>query len=1425
MKKDPSYYRARIALIDHLLSDVRMELKNEVDPEAEKRLNKEISLLRNGHIPIKFPEDDLVTQMLTKHHYSNEVLTFTELTTYSTYFQMYPDRVVGKEVVKSSRDFPLQIEGSKEDVIQTIKNITTSKHSNTEEMELELEALALALKLKLLNFNSNSSLTGLNGLGALGKTEQEEVSQNLQAAKRALVKSQQEKSYSNTDKLTFNSIVKSYNKGISKAEIQAWVWYKRSLGVPMYGWDQYFLAGKDNSEIGKQIITIRETVIKDNHFRDISTVEKGKVLGRPTAKTLEYANDIFLIYRDAEGLRYVKQSDVQLQNTSLKTDPKALLELVTKGALFYLNGELIPHPIYTYGNMYDRQLQLEKDEEYIINKYGAIVFQNHQRVVQEARPTSLTVMNPDPNERPKILAVSEFAQDFQVSELRDETGITIDKDSELIYAFSQWLDRLDRSEFKESSAHDISTYYLEGKRLTDKTLSKDQKSETKTNARNEGERLFDRFLHEALTFEDQQKLDLLWNRTFNGQSNLAYHKIPVGFEASAKFKQFNLEIRPAQREGIAFMEATGSGLIAYDVGVGKTLTAIVTLANALQSGKAKRPLIVVPNPTYKKWIEEIIGYKDDSGEFVPGILSNTDVRINEWYNLGVGWKDKINLNKKVKEKTITIVTYEGFKKLGFSLKQKDSMFHELTNILAQSDVELSERDKEVEYQKYREKIGMGLKGTIADIDVLGFDYFVIDEAHRCKNVFEGVKAEKGGRKQFGLQGRTSELGIKAFFLCNYIQRTYGRNVCLLTATPFSNSPLEIYSMLSLIANNGMKQMGLTNIKRFFEMFVLETTEMVVNQAEEIVPKDVIRRFNNRLVLQKLIYNHINYKTGEEAGVKRPCKIVFPKTSTNQNGKVVKLKPQDQTLTYYRMTPKQRELQNDITTRARAAVSGGRPDSAALFRAMNASLNNALSPFLVEGMPEDYMEFVTESPKIHGALECIRTVKEYHEERGEPVSGQVIYLNRGKDFFGLIKEYLVKEIGFKDGVKHGKIKLNEVEFITGGMSSTKKENIKEAFLAGVVKIIIGTATIREGIDLQKNGTVIYNLYPDWNPTDLRQLEGRIWRQGNEFGYVRIVIPLVQDSMDVFVFQKLEEKTSRINDIWYRGDRGNVLELDSLDPEEIKFALLTDIEAIAEVKRKTIRKEQERKRDMIQVNIDILKEFTANRNQYEEYRKECLQEVTEWHLTIQHYDHIAVPLTSDQLKALDKEDREQIEKDIVVYELLTTFLESNPQEDKELLRLGRRLSATQHRFHADYKFTFFKEYLAKVKKAEKTILATKGYTAEDDITQVIKDFQNDLDNAKEEIKKINSEVYFEDLKWDVKQKKSAMAIDGKSVMERVQEFAKTNYLLSFKFNESETDTCFIPTPEMEIPPDDNELELELELEAIALALRLKLLNFAA
>jgi len=343
--------------------------------------------------------------------------------------------------------------------------------------------------------------------------------------------------------------------------------------------------------------------------------------------------------------------------------------LVKVGALYYLSGELLPYPVYAYANMYDRELDLRKDKDAIIEQYGQKVYDLHEKLIKENRPKPLSILNPDENERQQILAVSEYATQFMVTGLKPETGVSLEKPLNLFDAYIEYLRSLDRNEFENVDGSDIINYYLMGRNLP-RDMEKSVKTEFRSNIRNEGEQTFKIFLHEALLFEEQQKLDIDWNRRYNGQASVAHHKIPIGFKMSSKFKGFDLEIRPPQREGIAFMELVGSGIIAYDVGVGKTITAIIELANALNSGKCKRPLLIVPNPTYKNWILEIMGDGKDN----EGVLTGTGVSVNEWYNLGSKMLPKLNLNKAVPEKSITIVTYEGMKKIGFGSDVSRELF-------------------------------------------------------------------------------------------------------------------------------------------------------------------------------------------------------------------------------------------------------------------------------------------------------------------------------------------------------------------------------------------------------------------------------------------------------------------------------------------------------------------------------------------------------------------------------------------------------------------------------------------------------------------------------------------------------------------------------------------------------------------------------
>ncbi len=1441
--KSPAYYRARIRFIEDRIHELT----------KEKIREKECKLLRNGVIWGEGSYQDEINQILHSEGLSDEPLTFEELSRYNTWFMMYPSKVCGREEVTSSKEFPVRIKGTKEDIIKAIRKTTQTIIKSPRHIKLaKIKAKAVQVKYHLqdtkewyVGFQGLDGLDAIEELGALGEVTTDAINKNLSVVEKLL---KDDRYYEPTDSLTFEEVVRLYNNGITEDEIRAWVWYQQGQGEKMQGWNKYYLrlaqdlkttaSVKSQSEMNGEL-----AIVKDNHFRDIAHLQPGTYVGTATGKKHEYDKANYLIIKTdqntgnglpADALIYVKEKDVDLIVHNASINNEVLAGYVKAGILFYMNSYLLPYPIYAYGNMYDRELQLQSDKHRIISTYGQETYDRQYNLVVHSidkggvRPKMLSVLNPDPNQRPKILAISQFSRKFHVRFLKEETGIELTESKSLFEVFKEWLKSLDKTVFTNLSPYEIIKYYLDGDNLS-KQLTEEEKSGIEKYGMLEAEALFTRFLYEAIEFDDQQKIDFAWNRMFNGHSAIPYNKVPVGFTCSAMFKTGVLRFSPAQREAIAFMEIARSGIIAYDVGVGKTMSAIITLANNLHSGKCQRPLIVVPNPTYAKWVREIIGYNDDkTKQFVPGVLSNTGYKVNEWYNLGVAIQNKIKLDKQVDAKTITVLTYEGFGKIGFSKQVFDTLFEDLSFILNQQDVaNLTARDIEKRNQKYREMLGEGNKGTIVDIDKLGFDYIVIDEAHNYKNVFDNVLAGDDGVKRFKITGSQSGRAVKAFFHCNYIQRRFGRNVMLLTATPFTNSPLEIYSMLSLVAYNYMKQNGLSNVQRFMESFVLQTLEYVNSYDDTIREQHVVKSFNNRIVLQQLIFNHIAYKTGEDAGVKRPCKINLPRIhSRDSSGVIRRLEREKQVLTYLEMTPEQKANQEEIVELARSA----RPGDGNIMRALSQSLDNAVSPFLYKysSPPEDYKEFVDQSPKLKYVAECIRTVKQWHEQRNEPVSGQVVYINRGKDYFKYIKEYLEKEIGFIQKVKFNKDTVDEVEIITSGMSLEKKETIKEAFLEGICKIIIGTASIREGIDLQKKGTVLYNCYPDWNPTDVKQLEGRIWRQGNEFGYVRVVMPLVQDSMDVFVFQKLEEKTSRINDLWYRGGSENVIDLESIDPEEVKFALFTNIDAIVNILIEKERREIRRKQVVVEGQLDTMSRFDIKLRKFLELRRRCKDTLSSFqkYYTDQFLSGGLEYIQKQWWKTKTKESQASFLSRVNTYvEQVNQFLSGAVQEDKEMLRLGRTFAQIQEEIEerkSEYSiFSDFKMYLSEVRKAEDTILKQKGYSIHDNMQDIIESIKKDKERIIAEYEELSTPEYYDKVYNDTKVKKDKLAVRGELPETRAKEFTDLNYLLSYRATDVSSDNCILPEIEKPQPIDDKARRLRLQkAKAKAFSIKLKM-----
>ena len=1035
----------------------------------------------------------------------------------------------------------------------------------------------------------------------------------------------------NIEVQTFEETWKNYNEGISADDLECHVWYKSKIGAPL-------------SKMWVNLI-------------------------RPT-------------YPESEDLK---------ESVEYNVSEEKVREWIENGVAFWFNRQVLPAYLYLSGDVYEKKRALQQDKEYIIQNFGEAVFEQQETAISTAfskKQESRLILRGNNEEGLTLVPFSDIAKNFEVSRLN---SFKDENDRFVVYQgyakgvpFINWEKTIGISSYGRNVARrevlslkDAFCYYLikfkpplkkqgithyeilkiyvnqgsassgaKGNSPEEVEKKKAQALKKKQIANLEGKRLFAKFLYDELDEIQRIELETIWNSTYNNYLFVDSKKVPVAFTWT-KYVRGQLEIlRPEKREAVAFMMNNGSGVLSYDVGVGKTPSAIFSISSFIDSGYSKRPLIVVPNQVYKQFINEI-------KSFAPHL------KINGLYNLGGGYLSQyIDENGRIIKQpevgSVSIMTYEAFEKLGFkedTINRLYKNFYEILNQGGEDERSETEKQKVTLEQRLLKLMGKGLEGSILPIEDLGFDFICYDEAHKGKKVFSVVKGEvdedgegntdeydegKKGKKTKTSKnpyvinsGSPSAIGLKMFMMNQYILRTNGeKNIMLLTATPFTNSPLEIFSVLSSVAYNTLQNSDLSNLKKFFDNYVDVTYELVITSTLKANVKQVIKGFRNLTSLQSIVRRYILYKTGEDVGVPRPSKVVLPLTKKKINNEVIDLPDSEKIETFIKMSPIQEELMSmvigyvetgepnipmdcepiwkrkgistepkefseeesaegrDALERAKEGLSDDAFDdeikrSVRILRGMSFGRAIAISPYLFACLPLNEMptpkQFVENSPKIKYALDCIKSVKEHHEKMGTPMSGQVIYSDRGVELFGLIKDYLIDEIGFaKNEIGIIKSGMGDYYNTKGKVNKNSKEYIKNLFNGEIyneetqlfepiddserIKVIIGSSTIKEGINLQKYSTCLYNLNVDWNPTDVQQLEGRIWRQGNTFSSVRIVTPLLIDSTDAFIFQKLEEKTARINSIWEIEGKNSVLKIEDIDPQALKKALIRNPEVI-------------------------------------------------------------------------------------------------------------------------------------------------------------------------------------------------------------------------------------------------------------------------
>ncbi|MBP5447600.1 MAG: Eco57I restriction-modification methylase domain-containing protein, partial [Treponema sp.] len=653
----------------------------------------------------------------------------------------------------------------------------------------------------------------------------------------------------------------------------------------------------------------------------------------------------------------------------------------------------------------------------------------------------------------------------------------------------------------------------------------DLKRQTRSDVAN---RLFDRYLHEGITGETKARLEAEYNRRFNSYIAPDYSKLPLfvdgmsAWKGNSKFKLYDQQIK-----GISFLCNKGNGLLAYDVGVGKTAAGITATENQMQLGRSKKPLIVVPNQVYSKWYTDI-------KQLFP------KTKINDLYNFGrdsiakfVDPNDPHKLN--LPENSISLCTYEALKNITFKDEScVGPLFEDFKDLLS-ADFDGSESENAAAKEKIAGVIGVSSQvknPNYVFFEDCGFDHITVDEAHNFKNLWVVPRPKKKGQSNeyAGIpSGKPSNRALKMFAMTQLVQRNNNdRNVFMLTATPFTNSPTEVYSMISYIGRERLKQSGIDSLRSFFEEFAQTKQELGVTSSGEIDTKQVMKNWKELPALQSILTEFIDKVDGEEAGIIRPNKYTH-------------VKPLD-------MSELQKEMR-EIDEARMAGALGVESTSADTIVAMNNMRLSCVAPALAN--PAMYpgvnlpsmKELVETSPKLKFVCDAI--IDMYKEN---PEKGQFMYVPLGKDSHGIIKDYLVQ---------HG-IPKEAVEIINGEINNSveKKEKITASFNdeKSKLKILIGGRNTAEGIDLNGNSFVMYNCSLGWNPSETVQAEGRIWRQGNLQGNVHIVYPVMNDSIDSVLYQKHDEKISRIGELWsYKGDALNV---EDINPEDLKLDLIKD-----------------------------------------------------------------------------------------------------------------------------------------------------------------------------------------------------------------------------------------------------------------------------
>lgn len=634
--------------------------------------------------------------------------------------------------------------------------------------------------------------------------------------------------------------------------------------------------------------------------------------------------------------------------------------------------------------------------------------------------------------------------------------------------------------------------------------------------------LNDEFKDWLLTSDFREETEDRYNRAYLGFRTAHQSDTPIPLPGLATDRGVNAYHWSAIRWAVE----AGKGILAGDVGLGKTTQALLLARMAKSLGRAKKPTIVVPKSVMSNWLAEIEAWFPGSKVMAIGETQVADAKGN----IKSKSDDAETRRRKYHEMQqndydFVLISRPAWDDLDVDPVTKgkyieDDFWVQRGKALGQAG------DKRV--NRIREAYNQAVAGRAFDkerqntvyFNDLGIDMLILDEAHAYKNLYS-VKARFGGKPKFLGGDGESNTALDTFFKSRSLREANGgKGIYMLTATPTKNSPLEVFSMLSHIAPEAFEHLGIRNSEDFLDRFCKFEMEPVLGVSGGWEEQLVTKGFKNMGELREVMKRFIDRKTAEDVGLQIPAADV-------RQHIVDMTAEQEAEYAALRLAAAKPKDKDD---------TGDDHIFSIMDRMGKASLDLAL---LKDGTDSG-------TPKIDA---CVAEASENAKE-----GGQIIFC-----------EALPTHAKIRAKLIAAGLKPEEIGIISGEAtkSSAERQTIADKFNAGIIKVVIANKAAEEGVNLQKRTTDIHHLDLPWNAAGLQQRNGRGRRQGNKAASIRIHTYFAKGSFDAYRYQTVTSKRDWQDSLWHGGDEVENLAMEGkFSPQEMMVMLSPDPTAAAE-----------------------------------------------------------------------------------------------------------------------------------------------------------------------------------------------------------------------------------------------------------------------